>query len=68
MKEPNFSEIVAYLLKSQTQTELSEKTGVHQGVISDLKNGAIKPNLTYKYGVALTRAYNEQLEKDKIHE
>jgi len=38
---------------------LQEITGVHQGVISDLKRGLPKPNLTYSYGAALLKAHKE---------
>ena len=64
--KPNFIEIVRYLLKTQTQMELAEKTGVHQGVISQLNRNEPKPKLSYAYGSALVKAYNEQLEKDKV--
>ena len=57
--EINFSSIVQDLLKGRTQNELQEITGVHQGVISDLKRGLPKPNLTYSYGAALIKAHQE---------
>ncbi len=61
----DFIKIVRHLLESQTQMELSEKTGVHQGVISELNRGIDKPKLSYTYGIALERAYNEQLGEKK---
>ncbi len=64
--KPNFIEIVRYLLRTQTQMELQAKTGVHQFVISQLSQGKPKPRISYEYGTALTKAYNEQLEKDKV--
>ena len=55
----NWNSIVRDLLRDRTQTELSNITGVHQGVISDLKRGLPKPNLTYSYGAALLKAHKE---------
>ena len=60
----DFNEIVQYLLKSHNQTELSKKTKVHQGVISDLNKGVLKPNLSYRYGAALAKAYDAQIKKE----
>lgn len=57
--EKDFNEIVQDLLKSYTQMKLQELTGVHQGVISELKRGVKKPNLSYTYGNALVRAHND---------
>lgn len=51
--------IVRDLLKGRTQIELQEITGVHQGVISDLKSGKPKPHLTYSNGAALIKAHEE---------
>lgn len=51
--------IVRDLLQGRTQIELQEITGVHQGVISDLKSGKPKPHLTYINGAALIRAHQE---------
>lgn len=64
----NWKDIVRDLLKGRTQIELQEITGVHQGVISDLKSGKPKPHLTYSNGAALLKAHkdlchNEQLEE-----
>ena len=62
-KNPNWTEIVRKLLESQTQIELSKKTGVSQSVISDLNQGKPKKRISYDYGIALIDAYNElQLE------
>lgn len=57
----DFIKMVRHLLESQTQMELSEKTGVHQSVISELNRGVEKPKLSYVYGSALERAYNESI-------
>ena len=62
-QNPNWTEIVRKLLESQTQIELSKKTGVSQSVISDLNLGKPKKRISYDYGIALIDAYNElQLE------
>ncbi len=62
-QNPNWTEIVRKLLESQTQIELSKKTGVSQSVISDLNQGKPKKRISYDYGIALIDAYNElQLE------
>ncbi len=55
----NWASIVRDLLKGRTQIELQEITGVHQGVISDLKSGKSKPHLTYTNGAALIKAHQE---------
>ena len=55
----NWASIVRDLLKGRTQIELQEITGVHQGVISDLKSGKPKPHLTYTNGAALIKAHQE---------
>lgn len=55
----NWKAIVRDLLEGRTQLELQEITGVHQGVISDLKSGKPKPNLTYVNGAALLKAHQE---------
>lgn len=55
----NWTTIVRDLLKDRTQIELQEITGVHQGVISDLKSGKPKPHLTYINGAALIKAHQE---------
>lgn len=57
----DFIKIVRHLLQTQTQMELSEKTGVHQGVISELNRGIEKPKLSYVYGSALEQAYKKSL-------
>ena len=57
----DFIMMVRHLLETQTQMELAEKTGVHQGVISELNRGIEKPKLSYVYGNALERAYNESI-------
>lgn len=51
--------IVRELLQHYTQMQLKEKTGVHQGTISEINRGIPKPRLTYESGVALLNAYNE---------
>lgn len=51
--------IVRDLLEGRTQLELQDITGVHQGVISDLKSGKPKPHLTYVNGAALIKAHQE---------
>ncbi|OOS22751.1 hypothetical protein [Moraxella lincolnii] len=56
--QTEWTNIVRELLKHQTQTELSSKTGIHQGVISELNRGKPKPNLSWRYGNALMNAYN----------
>lgn len=55
----NWTDIVQDLLKNRTQIELQEITGVHQGVISDLKSGKPKPQLTYINGAALIKAHQD---------
>ena len=55
----NWKAIVRDLLEGRTQLELQEITGVHQGVISDLKSGKPKPHLTYVNGAALIKAHQE---------
>lgn len=55
----DWKSIVRDLLDGRTQLELQEITGVHQGVISDLKSGKPKPHLTYVNGAALIRAHQE---------
>ena len=55
----NWKAIVRDLLEGRTQLELQEITGVHQGVISDLKSGKPKPHLTYINGAALIKAHQE---------
>jgi predicted transcriptional regulator len=59
----DFNEVVRELLKGRTQLELQDITGVHQGVISDLKSGKPKPNLTYINGAALVKAHQELCQK-----
>ena len=65
-QKTDFIKIVRHLLQSQTQMELAEKTGVHQGVISELNRGIEKPKLSYVYGIALERAYNESLKAEVV--
>lgn len=55
----NWKAIVRDLLEGRTQLELQEITGVHQGVISDLKSGKPKPHLTYINGAALLKAHQD---------
>lgn len=55
----NWKSIVRDLLEGRTQLELQEITGVHQGVISDLKSGKPKPHLTYVNGAALLKAHRD---------
>ena len=55
----NWKAIVRDLLEGRTQLELQEITGVHQGVISDLKSGKPKPHLTYVNGAALLKAHQD---------
>ena len=55
----NWKVIVRDLLEGRTQLELQEITGVHQGVISDLKSGKPKPHLTYVNGAALLKAHQD---------
>lgn len=66
--EIDFTEIVQDLLKGRTQTELQEITGVHQGVISDLKRGLPKPNLTYINGAALMKAHQQLCQTEQLEE
>ena len=66
--EIDFTEIVQDLLKGRTQTELQEITGVHQGVISDLKRGLPKPNLTYINGAALLKAHQQLCQTEQPEE
>ena len=58
-KPVDWTAIVRDLLKGRTQIDLQEITGVHQGVISDLKSGKPKPHLTYSNGAALIKAHQE---------
>ena len=60
----DWTSIVRDLLENQTQVELSRKTGVHQGVISDLFRGLPKPHLSYTYGKALKDAHNELIQRN----
>ena len=53
----DWKSIVCDLLDGRTQLELQAITGVHQGVISDLKSGKPKPHLTYVNGAALLKAH-----------
>ena len=55
----NWKAIVRDLLEGRTQLELQDITGVHQGVISDLKSGKPKPHLTYVNGAALLKAHQD---------
>lgn len=59
----DFVKAVRFLLKYQTQMQLSQETGVHQGVISELNRGVAKPKMSYVYGVALESAYRDMAEK-----
>lgn len=61
---PDFVAMVRYLLSSNTQQELQAKTGVRQNVISQLNRGLIKPKLSYQYGSAIIKAFDEQTKKD----
>lgn len=53
----NWNEIVNDLLLVYNQVELERKTGVSQPIISKLKNGSAKPNLTWTNGNALDAAH-----------
>lgn len=55
----NWTQIVRSLLEHYTQTELADKTGVHQGTISEMNRGIPKPRLSYENGIALMNAYDE---------
>ena len=66
--EINFTKIVRDLLEGRTQNELQDITGVHQGVISDLKRGLPKPNLTYINGAALVKAHQELCQNKQLEE
>lgn len=59
----NWNDIVCDLLLIFSQTELEDKTGVKQPVISHLANGGAKPNLTWTYGEALSKAHKSNLRK-----
>lgn len=61
----DWTAIVQDLLRGRTQTELQEITGVHQGVISDLKRGLPKPHLTYINGAALVKAHQELCQEEE---
>lgn len=61
-KTPHWTEIVHFLLEHYTQTELSELTGVHQGTISDINRGVLKPRLSYESGAALLKAQSALVE------
>ena len=67
-KTIDWKSIVRDLLEGRTQTELQDITGVHQGVISDLKSGKPKPHLTYSYGAALIKAHQELCTKKHLEE
>ncbi len=64
-KPIDWTAIVQDLLKGRTQTELQKITGVHQGVISDLKSGKPKPHLTYLNGAALIKAHKDLCQQKK---
>lgn len=64
----NWKSIVLDLLKNRTQIELQEITGVHQGVISDLKSGKPKPHLTYINGAALIKAHQDLCQEQQPEE
>lgn len=61
-KTPQWTVIVHFLLDQYTQTELSELTGVHQGTISDINRGVLKPRLSYESGAALLKAQSDLVE------
>jgi hypothetical protein len=61
----DWTAIVQDLLRDRTQVELQEITGVHQGVISDLKRGLPKPHLTYVNGAALIKAHQELCQEEE---
>jgi predicted transcriptional regulator len=67
-KPIDWTAIVRDLLKGRTQTELQEITGVHQGVISDLKSGKPKPHLTYLNGAALIEAHKKLCQQEEVEE
>lgn len=62
---PNWNEIVRLLLEHHTQMELTALTGVHQGTISDLNRGELKPRLSYESGAALVKAHEELCQKQQ---
>lgn len=64
----NWKGIVRDLLQGRTQIELQEITGVHQGVISDLKSGKPKPHLTYINGAALIKAHADLCQNQQPEE
>jgi predicted transcriptional regulator len=63
-QNPNWTEIVRKLLESQTQIELSKKTGVSQSVISDLNQGKPKKRISYDYGIAFCLLYTSDAADD----
>ena len=67
-KTIDWKSIVRDLLEGRTQTELQDITGVHQGVISDLKSGKPKPHLTYINGAALLKAHEELCQNEQLEE
>lgn len=67
-KPIDWTAIVRDLLTGRTQTELQKITGVHQGVISDLKSGKPKPHLTYLNGAALIKAHEELCQQEQPEE
>ena len=64
----NWKVIVRDLLEGRTQLELQEITGVHQGVISDLKSGKPKPHLTDVNGSALLKAHQDLCQNKQLEE
>lgn len=66
MSEINFTKIVNKLLEHNTQKELCDKTGVSQSIISDLKRGEPRPNISYKIGRALEKALAELEESTNV--
>jgi predicted transcriptional regulator len=64
----DWKSIVRDLLEGRTQLELQEITGVHQGVISDLKSGKPKPHLTYVNGAALIKAHQDLCQDEQPEE
>lgn len=63
MNEPNWRQMIMFLLETHTQAELAEKVGIDQSKISNIKNK--KPyKFYYNEGVALKREYDKAIKSE----
>lgn len=68
MATPDWHKIINFLLLSNTQIELSAKTGLDQATISRIKNGKAHKGLTYNSGVALLSEYKKAVRALEVTE